>query len=645
MGAPPKDNIIAVHTRDIEEFERAVYARRYEDAGRLLVGLLNRVNLVYGASGFKIGAEDEYYLYTRIGAALTALFADEGFTLHPSGFEALALRQAVIAALLESGGFGGSDHLLRLIGTRATDKSEVLNFPTLQQQFKLLLAYSLDSGIDLDLENIFRQNPSLLLPAFLGMAGRVEVLTPNARRRQEQLLRLGPLFEQVEAPIGLLPALSTVWMNCMYGTAPDRHAIKRSLNVLARRMLGPLQGIECGPERPRRPLAERPVMLVPLEHFRVPHVNFRTYAALIRRLRERFVLVAASGPSDLDETSAALFDRIVRFEPPGDGGFGPLLASLAEVDADIVYYPTLGIQWWWIPVCNLRLAPIQLMTIGVPATSHSPAMDYVVVEESWAGEPECYSETLVHTRAGSTRFQRREVGKPPAAGGAVAPPGTLRIAVSSLATKLNAAFLETCREIDRRSGAPLEWHFFAGMSGLHHALTQRQIRGWLPQAVVYGYMEYSEFIAALARCDLHLSTFPFGGTNSNLDSMQLGIPMVTLRGPEAHSQIDTGMLRRAGMPDWLSTETPAAYVDTALRLIGAPKERAKLRKQLLALSVHDVFSESGAPAGARARDDFVDAFCWIYENHEAIRKDGRRSWTTSDRKRFKNGSPRGRRRG
>ena len=637
MDAAQKECLIAFHTRDVEAFERAVYARQYETAGQLLLALLNRVNLVFGVSGYKVSESDEHYLYTRIAAAMIALFADEGFTLQPSGFTALALRQAMISALLECSGFGGSDHLLRLLGTRRPGSPEVLNFPTLQAQLKLLLAFSLDSGIDLDLAPIFRQDPVLLLPAWLGMTGRTEVLTDSARRRHEQLLRLGPLFENVESGIEMLTSLSTVWMNCMYGTAQDRHAVKRPLNVLARRMLGPGLAGECAPDRPRRPLADRPVMLLPLEHFRVPHVNYRTYAAMIRRLRERFVLVAAAGKDDLDETTAALFDRVVMIEPPGERGFGPMIEALAGVGADIVFYPTLGIQWWWIPVCNFRLAPIQAMTIGVPATSHSAAMDYVVVEESWPGEPECYSETLVHTRAGSTRFQPRDVGKHSrlADSGTA---GTLHIAVSALVTKLNAAFLDTCREIDRRSSVPLEWHFFAGMTGLHHALTRRQIRDWLPAAEIHGYLEYPEFTAALAGCDLHLSTFPFGGTNSNLDSMQLGIPMVTLRGPEAHSQIDTGMLRRAGLPDWLSTDTPEAYVETALRLIGAPKERAKLRRQLLALDVDKEFSESGA----KGRDDFVDAFCWLYENHEALRRDGRKCWTTAARKGLKPGGGRAR---
>lgn len=618
-------NLIALNERDVEDLERLVYAHRYEDAGRALVSILARMHGVFGARGYKAKPQVEHYLYTRLAAAVTALFADDGFTLLPNGFAALGLRQAIIAAIMEASAFEGSDHLIRLIGARDAQTPERVNFSSVQQQLKLLLTYSLDSDIDLDLESMFRQDPALMLSVYLGMLGRYVVLTPNAHRRHELLLRLGPLFEQVELRIEQVPALAAVWMNCMYGTDPDRHGVKRSLNVLGRRLLGP--SVPPLKARARRPLADRPVMLVPLEHFRVPHVNYRTYAVLIRRLRERFTLVGAGTATDFDETSKAMFDRMIEFSPPDQHGFAPLLERLSAADADIVYYPTLGIEWWWVPLCTVRLAPIQIMTIGVPATTHSEAMDYAVVEESWAGEPDCYSETLVHTRTGSTRFEKRDMVVKRDAARAPHPDGAVRIAVASFVTKLNVPFMEACRRIEKQSRVQLEWHFFAGMSGLHHVVAKHQIRCWFPDAVIHRYTDYVAFMQTLARCDLHLSTFPFGGTNTNLDSMYLGIPMITLMGREAHSQIDAGMIRRAGLPEWLVAHTPDDYVKAALKLIHAPKERAKIARQLLKTPIDKIFTGSD-PA---ASDDFVEAICWLYRNHEAIQGGGRKCWTVADR--------------
>lgn len=620
-------NLIAVNEREIEEFERAVYNRRHEQAGAMLVALLPRLNGVFGAQGYLAAPEVESYLYTRLGAALTAFLADEALSLSQAGFEALVLRQPVIPMVFEASAFEGSDHLVRLIGTRDPANADRINYPTPQQQLKLLLAYSLDSDIELDLEAMFRRDPAALFPAFLGMLGRCIVLTRNAHRRRSQLLRLGGLFENVAPRIDQMPALASIWMNCMYGVEPDRHAIRRPLNVLARRLADPTPEHERAPGMPRRALADRPVMLVLLEHFRVPHVNYLWFAPILRRLRERFLLVGAGSAQDLDEVSREAFDRAIEVEPPDSRGFRPLLDALSAVKADIVLYPTLGIQWWWVAVCNVRLAPIQAMLMGVPASSFSTAMDYVVIEEVGAGDPDCYSETLVHVRAGSTRFQPRLSEASRRSRAHRDADGVICLAVPALVTKLNAPFLEACQDIARKARAKLEWHFFAGMSGLHHRIAERGIREWFPEARVYGYMEYEAYLEALARCDLHLSPFPFGGSSSNMDSMQLGIPIVTLEGREAHSQSDAGMLRRAGLPSWLIAHDAEQYVRAALRLIDSPDELAKTRPQFLAARIGEVFTVADPAAG----DDFVNAFCWLYEHHERIQSTGRRCWTVADR--------------
>ncbi|MEW6689583.1 MAG: hypothetical protein AB1452_10895 [Pseudomonadota bacterium] len=627
MSKQIESNLIAVNEREIEEFERAVYNRRHEQAGTALIALLPRLNGVFGAPGYLAAAEVERYLYTRLGAALTAFLADEALNLSQAGFDALVLRQPVIPMVFEASAFEGSDHLVRLIGTRDPANPDRINFPTPQQQLKLLLAYSLDSDIELDLEAMLRRDPGALFPAFLGMLGRCIVLTRNAHRRRSQLLRLGGLFENVAPRIDQMPALASIWMNCMYGTEPDRHAIRRPLNTIARRVAAPAPEHERAPGTPRRALAERPVMLAPLEHFRVPHVNYLWFAPVLRKLRERFLLVGAGTAQDLDEVSRNAFDRLIEFDPPDTRGFRPLLDALSAVKADIVLYPTLGIQWWWVAVCNVRLAPIQAMLMGVPASSFSGAMDYVVIDESWAGEPDCYSETLVHVRAGATRFQPRGARVPPPPPAARNGGSPVRVAVPALVTKLNAPFLEACREIAKKSRAKLEWHFFPGMSGLHHRIATRGILEWFPEARVYGYMEYDAYLEALARCDVHLSPFPFGGSSSNMDSMQLGIPIVTLEGREAHSQTDAGMLRRAGLPSWLIAHDAEQYVRAALRLIDSPGELAKTRRQFLAVRIDEIFTEAD-PAAA---DDYANAFCWLYEHHQHIQSTGRRCWTVADR--------------
>ena len=188
--------------------------------------------------------------------------------------------------------------------------------------------------------------------------------------------------------------------------------------------------------------------------------------------------------------------------------------------------------------------------------------------------------------------------------------------------KLNPEFLHVCTQIAANSRTPLHWHFFSGMVGLHHRVTEIQIRQWIPEAEVHPLAGYADHLGVLRNCDLHLSTFPFGGTNTNLDSMHLGIPMITLEGRETHSQIDAGMIRRAMLPDWLVTRTVDEYLQTALRLIHSSEDREFVSKRLLKLDLQRTFME----VDARADDDFVEPFCWLYENHDMIQASGVRWW-------------------
>jgi hypothetical protein len=624
-------NRIALDEREIEDFERLVYGRRQEPAAKQLLVILNRVYRIYRTPGRLVPPDVERSLYTRLAAAVGALFADPDFKLSETGFSSFALHHSTLGYLFAASALGGADHIAALLGTRTAGHPQKLHYQSQELLSKLLLVWSLDSNLELDLEGILRSDPQRFLPLYLGMLNRYLFLTPAAHRRREALLRMGELFSDATLGVQYLPALAVAWMNCMYATQRSKHAVKRPLNQLVNGLAGHRETLAA---RQRRSLPERPLMLVPVEEMRVGHVNYRSYGPLLRQLREHFTLVAAGTSAELDEGSSGLFDRVVDATLPADARAYPeLISRLLDVKADIVYYPTVGMNPWCIVSATQRLAPIQITTMGVPATTYLDAMDYVLIEESWAGDAECYTETLIHTRRGSTRFLLRDWDSGARSRGLTQPrpsDGAVRLAVPALAPKLNAPFLETCARIAASSRVALEWHFFGGLSGLQHAVAERQIQRFIPTARVYGYLAYDSYMNALADCDLHLSTFPFGGTNTNLDSMQLGIPMITLEGREAHSQIDAGMIRRAGLPEWLIAHSMDEYVEVACRFIHDAQLRHDVRRKLLNTNLEEAFLSDGAATAG----DFTQAFLWIYENHEAIQRAARKCWTVSDREGF-----------
>jgi hypothetical protein len=149
----------------------------------------------------------------------------------------------------------------------------------------------------------------------------------------------------------------------------------------------------------------------------------------------------------------------------------------------------------------------------------------------------------------------------------------VRIAVNSKVMKLSWRLITICIRLQREAKVPVRFSFFPGerfgfMDGLDAA-----IRALLPTANVVPYVGYKKFLMEMCKCDFALAAFPFGNTNSTVDTCMLGLPTVAHFGPEIPAQSDRMVLRAAGFPDWLVCDNDEDYFKAALRLINEPSAR------------------------------------------------------------------------
>jgi hypothetical protein len=188
----------------------------------------------------------------------------------------------------------------------------------------------------------------------------------------------------------------------------------------------------------------------------------------------------------------------------------------------------------------------------------------------------------------------------------------VKIAVPAMVCKLNANFMRVLKRIRETAKTPTEFHFFPNMTGLILHQTAKELREWVPGAYAYERTAYNQYLIYLNRCDVHLGTFPFGGTNSNIDSMKLGLPLVVMEGAEPFERMDAIMLRKIGLPEWCVAQTEDEYVAAAVRMIDDHAERIRLREFLLNAPIEEVFF-------SKCDDQhFGNAMLHLYKNHEAI---------------------------
>lgn len=83
--------------------------------------------------------------------------------------------------------------------------------------------------------------------------------------------------------------------------------------------------------------------------------------------------------------------------------------------------------------------------------------------------------------------------------------------------------------------------------------------------VVQGLQDRAMVSRLLANADVYLDSFPYSGANSNVDPLELSIPVVALRGSTLRLQQGPAMLLDLNLPD-LAVSTVDDYIETAVSL-------------------------------------------------------------------------------
>jgi predicted O-linked N-acetylglucosamine transferase (SPINDLY family) len=242
---------------------------------------------------------------------------------------------------------------------------------------------------------------------------------------------------------------------------------------------------------------------------------------------------------------------------------------------------------------NLRVAPIQAMALGHPATVHAHAIDYVVVEEDYVGSDRCFSEALLKLPSDGMPYRPSAQAEGLVLEKSQRVGGVVQIVLCATTMKLNPRFLEVCRAIIERSNRAIHFHFLIGQAqGLLYPQVKQVVNLYLSddQVTVYQHQPYDRYMQIIAQCDLFINPFPFGNTNGIIDTVTCGLVGVCKTGPEVHEHIDEGLFHRLSWPDWLIAKDDESYIQAVLRLIEQTPERESLAKELSGVqNLHKIF--------------------------------------------------------
>ena len=99
-----------------------------------------------------------------------------------------------------------------------------------------------------------------------------------------------------------------------------------------------------------------------------------------------------------------------------------------------------------------------------------------------------------------------------------------------------------------------------------------------------------DYLKAYHQVDIGLDPFPFTGGTTTVESLWMGVPVLTLAGERLLARQGVGMMMNAGLPEWV-VDSADAYVERAAARAGdAPALaalRGRLREQVLASPLFD----------------------------------------------------------
>ncbi len=350
----------------------------------------------------------------------------------------------------------------------------------------------------------------------------------------------------------------------------------------------------------------RPIRVGFLSRFFYRHTIAKLNAGYIRYLsRERFrvVLLRFAGPTDsMSQSLQEDADEVITLPRQLDAA----RQSIAELCLDVLFYTDIGMDPFTYFLAFARLAPVQCVTWGHPATTGIPSVDYflsnAIMEPPDADDH--YTERLVRLEHLNTCYEEPVLPAPTKSRQDFGLPENVHLYVCTqslykIHPDIDAILLAIMREdplglIVMLSGPHTHWK---------ELLTERFRRSipeeyrrilFLPQ------QSQSDFLHLQAVADVLLDTFPFGGGNTSLEAFAFGTPVVTLASPLMRGRITYACYQQMGIAECVAND-PEEYVRIALRLGVDPGWRRSVHQRILA-NKHLLYDNRAA---VRELEDFL----------------------------------------
>lgn len=306
---------------------------------------------------------------------------------------------------------------------------------------------------------------------------------------------------------------------------------------------------------------------------------------------EVWVYSLGATKDDLTEGVRRSVDHYVPFR-----GSGEELTELIREDGIDILIDLAGptMDWAFYQAFARKPAPVQVSWMGVVSTTGLTTMDYFLGDAllPCPGTDHLFSETVY--RISGACYTYRPFADIPVAPAPCLERGYITFGAYHRAGKITRQVVHLWAAVLHAvPGSRLLMKY----SGMNTETQQRRYIAWFAEEGIEkerlqfaGASVQREYLASYGDIDIALDSFPYNGGSTSLDTMWMGVPIVTLTGRLPVQRCGAEVLTLVGSPD-LVAETPEQYVEAAVFLSQAvpriPGLRQNVRRALQNSSIMD----------------------------------------------------------
>lgn len=293
----------------------------------------------------------------------------------------------------------------------------------------------------------------------------------------------------------------------------------------------------------------------------------------------------------IGDTRDALTARLAnaaQHEVALSGNLASAARTLHDLDADIILYPELGMDFRALGLAALRLAPAQVCAWGHPVTTGLPTIDAYVscAEMEPVGAAAHYTERLLMLPDLGTRYLSHRIPESASRGHIGLPEDSTLYLVPQSLFKIHPDNDSVIVDIARRDPSAVFVFFENKESGSRAVFEERLRRAFaaagintaqrwlfLPARPRDGYLQVN------MACDVMVDTLHFSGGNTSLDALHAGLPIVTCPGRFMRGRQSMAMLKHLGC-DELIADTPQHLAELAVAVANDHPRRQSLGQRI-----------------------------------------------------------------